>query len=46
MSRKRIAVLMASIDRAYQQEFASGLAAEGAKLGIDICISRSLNNLI
>lgn len=38
MSRKKIAVLMASIDREYQQNFASSLASEGAKLDIDICI--------
>ncbi len=38
MGRKRIAVLMASIDREYQQDFAAGLASAGAKYGIDICI--------
>ena len=38
MSRKRIAVLMASIDREYQQIFASSLASAGEKLGLDICI--------
>ncbi len=38
MSRKRIAVLMASIDREYQQIFASSLAAAGEKLGLDIFI--------
>ena len=31
MRRKRIAVLMASIDREYQQKFAYGLAAAGAE---------------
>ena len=41
MRRKRIAVLMASIDREYQQDFASALASTGAKLGIDICIFNS-----
>ena len=38
MRRKKIAVLMASIDREYQQDFASGLSSAGSKLGIDICI--------
>ena len=41
MRRKRIAVLMASIDREYQQKFAYGLAAAGAEYGIDICIFNS-----
>lgn len=45
MSRKRIAVLMASIDREYQQNFASSLALEGAKLGIDICIFNSQGHM-
>ena len=35
MGRKRIAVLMASIDREYQQEFAAGLVSAGAKYDID-----------
>ena len=41
MQRRKIAVLMASIDREYQQDFASGLASAGAKLGIDVCIFNS-----
>ena len=41
MSRKRIAVLMASIDREYQRDFAAGLASAGAKYDIDICIFNS-----
>ena len=41
MRRKRIAVLMASIDREYQQSFAAGLAAAGSEYGIDICIFNS-----
>ena len=41
MRRKRIAVLIASIDREYQQNFAFGLAAAGAEYGIDICIFNS-----
>ena len=41
MRRKRIAVLMASIDREYQQNFAAGLAAAGSEYGIDICIFNS-----
>ena len=38
MSRKRIAVLIASIDREYQQDFVSGLVSVGSSLDIDICI--------
>lgn len=38
MSRKKIAVLIASIDREYQQDFASGLTSAGAKRDMDICI--------
>ncbi len=38
MKRKRIAVLMASIDREYQQDFAAGLASVCAKYDTDICI--------
>ena len=38
MKRKRIAVLMASIDREYQQDFAAGLASVCAKYNTDICI--------
>lgn len=45
MHRKKIAVLMASIDREYQQDFASGLAAAGAKLGMDICIFNSQGHM-
>ena len=41
MRRRKIAVLMASIDREYQQDFAAGLASAGAKFGIDICIFNS-----
>ena len=43
MSRKKIAVLMASIDREYQQDFARGLAAAGAQYDTDICIFNSLS---
>ena len=42
MRRKRIAVLMASIEREYQQQFASGLAEASAGYGIDICIFNSM----
>ena len=45
MRRKRIAVLMASIDREYQQDFASGLASAGSKLGIDVCIFNSQGHM-
>ena len=38
MSRKRIAVLIASIDREYQQDFISGLTSAGANRDMDICI--------
>ena len=38
MSRKKIAVLIASIDREYQQDFVSGLAKAASKRDIDICI--------
>ena len=41
MRRRKIAVLMASIDREYQQDFAAGLASAGAKFGMDICIFNS-----
>ena len=41
MRRKRIAVLMASIDREYQQNFAFGLASAGSEYGIDVCIFNS-----
>ncbi len=36
---------MASIDREYQQDFASGLASAGSKLGIDICIFNSQGHM-
>ena len=45
MSRKRIAVLMASIDREYQQDFAAGLASAGAKFDADICIFNSQGHM-
>ena len=38
MGRKKIAVLIASIDREYQQDFASGLTSAAAKRDMDICI--------
>lgn len=45
MPRRKIAVLMASIDREYQQDFASGLASAGAKNGMDICIFNSQGHM-
>ena len=45
MRRKRIAVLMASIDREYQQNFAAGLAAAGLQYGIDVCIFNSQGHM-
>ena len=45
MGRKRIAVLMASIDREYQQDFAAGLVSAGAKYDIDICIFNSQGHM-
>ena len=45
MSRKKIAVLMASIDREYQQDFAAGLASAGLKNEIDICIFNSQGHM-
>ena len=45
MRRKRIAVLMASIEREYQQLFASGLAEASAGYGIDICIFNSMGHM-
>lgn len=45
MGRKKIAVLMASIDREYQQDFASGLASAAAQSGIDICIFNSQGHM-
>ena len=41
MRRKRIAVLMASFEREYQQNFAFGLSAAGSEYGIDVCIFNS-----
>ena len=38
MGRKKIAVLIASIDREYQHDFTSGLEQAAAKRDIDICI--------
>ena len=45
MRRKRIAVLMASIECEYQQHFASGLAEASAGYGIDICIFNSMGHM-
>lgn len=45
MHRKKIAVLMASIDREYQQDFASGIASAGSKLGMDVCIFNSQGHM-
>ena len=45
MSQRKIAVLMASIDREYQQDFSSSLASECAKMGIDICIFNSQGHM-
>lgn len=36
--RKRIAVLLASVDREYQQDFAMGLASAASQNDVDICI--------
>ena len=36
---------MASIDREYQQDFASGLASAGSKLGMDVCIFNSQGHM-
>lgn len=41
MMRKRIAVLVAGIDREYQRDFAGELAALGAEMGVDVCIFNS-----
>lgn len=38
MKRKRIAVLMAGLDREYQQEYALGMAQEAAARNLDLCI--------
>ena len=45
MNRKKIAVLMASIDREYQQDFSKGLAAAGAQNNADICIFNSQGHM-
>ena len=45
MSRKRIAVLVASIDREYQQDFASGLISAGVQNDVDICIFNSQGHM-
>ena len=45
MSRKRIAVLVASIDREYQQDFAFGLASAGVQNDADICIFNSQGHM-
>ena len=45
MSRKKIAVLLASIDREYQQDFANGLASAGAQYDVDICIFNSQGHM-
>ena len=42
MARRRIAVLVASIDREYQQDFASGLVSAGVQNDVDICIFNSI----
>ena len=41
MKRRKIAVLMASIDRDYQQKFAFGLAAAGSEYGVDVFVFNS-----
>ena len=38
MSRKRIAVLMASIDREYQRDFVTGVFAAAAEADLDVCV--------
>jgi len=45
MRRKVIAVLMASIDREYQQNFAASLVADGLQYGIDVCIFNSQGHM-
>ncbi len=45
MHRKKIAVLMASIDREYQQDFASALASACMKSGVDVCIFNSQGHM-
>ena len=45
MARKRIAVLMASVDREYQQDFSAGLASAGVQNDADICIFNSQGHM-
>ena len=45
MQRKKIAVLMAGIDREYQQDFAAALSAAGREHDMDICIFNSLGHM-
>lgn len=45
MARKRIAVLVASIDREYQQDFASALQSAGVQNDVDICIFNSQGHM-
>ena len=45
MGRKKIAVLMASIDREYQQDFAAGLLSAGVQNDVDICIFNSQGHM-
>ena len=45
MARKKIAVLVASIDREYQQDFASGLVSAGVQNDVDICIFNSQGHM-
>ena len=45
MSRKRIAVLVASIDREYQQDFANGVRSAGEQYDMDICIFNSQGHM-
>ncbi len=45
MRRKKIAVLMAGIDREYQQDFAAALSAAGREHDMDICIFNSLGHM-
>ena len=45
MARKRIAVLVASIDREYQQDFAQGLVSAGVQNDVDICIFNSQGHM-
>ena len=45
MQRKKIAVLMAGIDREYQQDFSAALSAAGHEYDMDICIFNSLGHM-